>query len=85
MNYRSYTIQPSEGLPGKTEYFLDGGVTMIAESVKEAKREIDDRIFVETNYPVLLGGHREVYVWLTDALHMINYFNATPLFTFNAP
>jgi hypothetical protein len=85
IEYRGHIIQPLEGMPGNFEFFMEGGQSIVCGTIQDCKNEIDERIFAETNYPVLLGGQKEVYVWLDDALRVIKYFNAVPLFTFNAP
>jgi hypothetical protein len=44
IEYRGHIIQPSEGIPGKIEYFQEGEVTRFADSVEEAKGLIDEEI-----------------------------------------
>jgi hypothetical protein len=85
--YRDFTIQPSEGLRGKIEYFQEGEVTRFADSVTEAKREIDEEIRSQAYWSIKSpSGAVYGYSDLKDALLILKrHKQAVPLFTFNAP
>jgi hypothetical protein len=85
INYRGYTIQPSEGIPGKTEYFQEGEVTRFADSVTEAKREIDEEILGQGWFTRSKDGIQYFHAWLDSAMMYANIYGHNPEFTFNAP
>lgn len=64
--YRNYTIQSCEWKPGKIEFFQEGEVTYVVDSVEEAKQEIDQKEKEWEEYQL----RRERHMIETDDYHI---------------
>ena len=89
MEYRSYTIYPSSWLPGKFEYRrldYNGEVCTTADSIQEAKEEIDYELYMKACYPVqCLSGTIIEFCSLETAMRCLSEVrSAVPLFSFEA-
>jgi hypothetical protein len=87
MNYRDYIIEPSPFLPGKFEYHKgEGDKVRTADSIQEAKQEIDILIFESTVWEVKVPHASPVkFTDLVDALLFCRNFNGILSKEFNAP
>jgi hypothetical protein len=85
IEYRGFKIQPSEWFPGKFDFFMDGGKCTVADSIEEAKREIDDAWmggFWEVKVP---HASSVIFEDLSEAMIFLNKVSGSyPLFEFNA-
>jgi hypothetical protein len=84
--YRDFTIQPSEGLRGKIEYFQEGEVTRFAESVEEAKVLIDEEWVSQLEWKVeTKRGVVFKFQWIEGAIKYCSAVpSAKPLFSFDS-
>jgi hypothetical protein len=85
IEYRGFNIQPSEWFPGKFDFFMDGGKCTVADSIEEAKREIDET-YMYLRWAVKIPFADPVYFkYLSEAMIFLNKVSGSyPLFEFNA-
>lgn len=74
MNYRGYNIYPCEygGFLFNREGDERQHWTGMKGTVRDAKMEIDDKIFENTRYTVTIGETVVKFDWLTDALALVS-------------
>jgi hypothetical protein len=85
IEYRGFIIKPSEWFRGKFDFFMDGGKCTPADSVQEAKREIDG-LYLGLPWPVKVPFAEPVELkYLSEAMIFLNKVNGSyPLFSFDS-
>lgn len=88
ITYRGYTIEPSSWPGFNFDYYptdYDGQPVRTARSIKEAKEEIDIKIFENTVWKVKVPHCEPVkFNWLSEAVDFCNKCNGILIDEFNA-